>query len=231
MLLSWSYATHPRGRWVHTWPVVWHLAIRAILINEHTWPVCRWPRPSQNAGVSLRIHRHEPTDTKCYTLHAHASDHSTHSVELLRATPDRLASAMQGKITTTGCWVPLSVMTRTRPARLSVGASSMATRVFSSTVVDALCVTAEERPLVPYRPISSPRRLAAYPGAACACTPECLPACVYTCKLKMPGGGNLDADESAVILGPRTPRCAECPCARTRAYVRAASVYSYMRTR
>ena len=125
MLLSWSYATHPRGRWVHTWPVVWHLAIRAILINEHTWPVCRWPRPSQNAGVSLRIHKHEPTDTKCYTLHAHASDHSTHSVELPRATPDRLASAMQAQITTTSCWVPLSVMTRARPTRLSVGASSM----------------------------------------------------------------------------------------------------------
>ena len=101
------------------------LAIRAILINEHTWPVCRWPRPSQNAGVSLRIHRHEPTDTKCYTLHAHASDHSTHSVELPRATPDRLASAIQAQITTTGCWVPLSVMTRARPTRLSVGASSM----------------------------------------------------------------------------------------------------------
>ena len=44
-------------------------------------------------------------------------------------------------------------------------AGSMATRVFPSTVVDTLCVTAQERPLVPYRLISFPDRLAAYPRA------------------------------------------------------------------
>ena len=95
---------------------------------------CTYSRPREQPS-SFRVCRQwrairrqqywvKPTHT-CYTLHAHASDHSTHSVELPRATPDRLASAMQAQITTTGYWVPLSVMTRARPTRLSVGASSM----------------------------------------------------------------------------------------------------------